>query len=50
MNYFIYEINDVNGNEYNDSIGDILYFEDGEYYIKNDKLDREKFSNEQLFY
>ena len=50
MNYFIYEINDVNGNEYNDSIGDILYFEDGEDYIKNDKLDREKFSNEQLFY
>ena len=50
MNYFIYEINDVNGNEYNDSIGDILYFEDGEYYIKNDKLDREKFSKEQLFY
>lgn len=50
MNYFIYEINDVNGNEYNDSIGDILYFEDGEYYIKNDKLDREKFYKEQLFY
>ena len=50
MNYFIYEIKDVNGNEYNDSIGDILYFEDGEYYIKNDKLDREKFSKEQLFY
>lgn len=50
MNYFIYEINDVNGNEYNDFIGDILYFEDGEYYIKNDKLDREKFYKEQLFY
>lgn len=50
MNYFIYEINDVNGNEYNDSIGDILYFEDGEYYIKNGKLDREKFSKESLFY
>lgn len=50
MNYFIYEINDVNGNEYNDSTGDILYFEDGEYYIKNDKLDREKFYKEQLFY
>lgn len=50
MNYFIYEINDVNGNEYNDSIGDILYFEDGEYYIKNDKLDREKFYKKQLFY
>lgn len=50
MNYFIYEINDVNGNEYNDSIGDILYFEDGEYYIKEGKLDREKFSKEQLFY
>lgn len=50
MNYFIYEINDVNGNEYNDSIGDILYFEDGEYYIKNDKLDREKFYKVQLFY
>ena len=32
MNYFIYEINDVNGNEYNDSIGDIL--EEGVSYGK----------------
>lgn len=50
MNYFIYEINDVNGNPYDDIMGNILYFEDGEYYIKNGKLDREKFSKEQLFY
>lgn len=50
MNYFIYEINDVNGNPYDDIMGNILYFEDGEYYIKNRKLDREKFFKEQLFY
>lgn len=47
MNYFTYTVNSINS--WQDRVGNVFYFENGEEFFEDEKFDREKFQEQTMF-